>query len=274
MSKNLNYMEYKDEASYFLFSENKTQKGETHYNTHSHPRYEIMFSAEGGVEYVVENRRHELKKGDVLLVKPGLLHFAKRITCAPSLRYCIGFFPESIENGDLAKRIFDKGEHFALGRDSVFAELVSALRHKLENSYKNAESFVKNAIDSMILSLDDELGDIEQTPKQTDTSLNRVIDYVNANLTQIKSMDEIAEALFFSKSYLGHLFKKETGIGIMEYVRNKKVVRARSLIVTGAKPSEVYLECGFSNYPSFFRAYKAFYGVSPKSKKSVSETST
>ena len=144
-------MEYKDEASYFLFSENKTQKGETHYNTHSHPRYEIMFSAEGGVEYVVENRRHELKKGDVLLVKPGLLHFAKRITCAPSLRYCIGFFPESIENGDLAKRIFDKGEHFALGRDSVFAELVSALRHKLENSYNDA----RTAAEEMVAIIDD-----------------------------------------------------------------------------------------------------------------------
>ena len=79
MKKELNVMEYKGECAYLLFAEQKSNAGETHYYTHSHPRHEIMFISEGAVEYVVENRRHELKKGDVLLVKPGLLHFAKSI---------------------------------------------------------------------------------------------------------------------------------------------------------------------------------------------------
>ena len=267
MEKELNVMEHKGEITYFLFAEQKSNAGETHYYTHSHPRHEIMFIAEGSVEYIVENRRHELKKGDVLLVKPGLLHFAKRIISTPSARYCIGFYPEALKNGDMAKELFDKGEHFSLPDSSVFSELALSLRHKLSEKRISSESFSKTLIDAMMISLYDEIGESEEkSPKQTDTSLKRIIDYGSANLTAIQDMDDIAEALFFSKSYLGHLFKRETGIGIMEYVRNKKVSRARSLILTGAKPTEIYLECGFSNYPSFFRAYKAFFGFSPRAK--------
>ena len=267
MEKTLSFMEYKDEDFYFMFSESKTQKGETHYNTHSHPRYEMMFIDEGCVEYLVENRRHELKKGDVLLVKSGILHFARTIVASPSKRYCIGFFPESIPHGNLAKEIFDKGEHFVLGENSLFSKLTNALCHKLENSNTNAKVFTKNLMDSLILALSEETLGAEEEPKSSDSSLKRIIDYINANLTTIKTMDDIADALFFSKSYLGHLFKKETNMGIMEYVRNKKVVRAHTLILNGEKPTEIYLECGFSNYPSFFRAYRAFFGFSPKMKK-------
>ena len=267
MEKELTYMEYKDEDFYFLFSHSKAQKGETHYNTHSHPRHEIMYIAEGGVEYIVENKRHELKAGDVLLVKPGLLHFARKITVSPSLRYCIGFYTESIASGDLAREIFDKGEHFTVGENSVFADLVKTLRHKLENNREKAHDFVGNMMDSMIMMLSEEAPETSEIPKNADSGLQMIIDYISAHLTEIKTMDDIANALFFSKSYLGHLFKKETNIGVMEYVRNKKVMRAHSLILSGEKPTDIYLECGFSNYPSFFRAYRDFFGFSPKIKK-------
>jgi AraC-like DNA-binding protein len=122
-------------------------------------------------------------------------------------------------------------------------------------------------MDSLILALSEETLGAEEEPKSSDSSLKRIIDYINANLTTIKTMDDIADALFFSKSYLGHLFKKETNMGIMEYVRNKKVVRAHTLILNGEKPTEIYLECGFSNYPSFYRAYTSFFGFSPRMKK-------
>ena len=267
MEKEINFIEYRDEDFYFLYTLNKAQKGETHYNTHSHPRHEIMFISEGGIEYVVENRRHELKKGDVLLVKPGLLHFARRITSAPSSRYCIGFYPEALENKELIRDLFDAGEHFSLGEDSVFAHLSETLLYKLSKNQNSSREFAKNIMDAMILTLSEEALGEAHLPKATDSGLQKIIEYINAHLTEIKTMDDIADALFFSKSYLSHLFKKETNIGIMEYVRNKKVVRAHTIIESGEKPTEIFAECGFSNYPSFFRAYRAFYGFSPKTRK-------
>ena len=267
MINNLSISEHKSENFYYLYTKTKSPKGDTCYNTHSHPYYEIMYISEGSVEYLVENRRHELKAGDVLLVKPGLMHVARRILESPSSRFCIGFCSDAIENSRLAESFFDKGEHFSIGESSVFAKIAAILKSKLEISDRNFASFMKYSIDSMMLALDEVgLGE-EKSAAPTDTSLRRIISYIGTNLTSIKTIDDIAEALFFSKSYLGHLFKKETGMGIMEYVRNKKVILANERMQTGEKPTEIYTDCGFSNYPSFYRAYVAYFGKSPINAK-------
>ena len=49
------------------------------------------------------------------------------------------------------------------------------------------------------------------------------------------------------------------------YVRNKKLLLAHRKMRHGKKPTEIYLECGFSSYPSFYRAYIAYFGKKPKS---------
>ena len=63
------------------------------------------------------------------------------------------------------------------------------------------------------------------------------------------------------------IFKNEMGIGIMQYVRNKKVLLANRMIREGEKPTDIYLECGFSNYTSFYRAFYAYFGASPKHQR-------
>ena len=266
-NQTISILEYTDEDFYYLYSETRPPKGDTCYNTHSHPFYEIVYIHEGTVEYLVENRRHELRAGDVLLVKPGLVHVAKKVLETPSSRTCVGFYLESIENSELAESFFNKGEHFTVGEDSIFAKVLGLLKAKLETSGKNSRSFFKYLMDSMLLMLDEEgLGE-EKIAFLTEPGFRRVISYIASNLVSINKIDDIANALFFSPSYLGHLFKREMGIGIMEYVRIKKVILAHEKIMLGAKPTDIYEECGFNNYPSFFRAYRAYFGKSPKSAK-------
>lgn len=272
--KSIYYVEYKDDNFYFLTPEGKNHKGITNYVSHNHPYHEIMYVEEGAVEYLVENRRYELEKGDVLLVKPGLLHFARRIIESPYKRFCIGFNTAALENGKLAESFFAMGEHFSIKEFSIFGKLIGILKEKLESKEENSASFVKHSIELMMLSLSDEgLGEEkeEQIPDSKLKHIRTIIGFINENLKDIKRIDDISEALFFSKSYLGHLFKRETGMGVMEYVRNKKVMRAHERMKAGEKPTEIYSDCGFSNYPSFYRAYVAYFGRSPINYKYKNE---
>jgi AraC-like DNA-binding protein len=266
MDKKLAVIEFKDRDFYFLFVKKKSDTGLTNHKWHEHSFNEIMYLAEGESEYVIENRRYVLKKGDVLLIKAGLHHFERKNIKNDSSLFCLGFFTEEIENGELATEIFNRGEHFSLSESPALSEILKSARDKLALSENNAASFMKAIAESVIFILSDldmkrEFGRVIKN-----ATVRAVIDYINENLASISSIDDIANAVFFSASYVRALFKREMGIGIMEYVRNKKVSRARSLILTGAKPTEIYLECGFSNYPSFFRAYKAFFGFSPRAK--------
>ena len=133
---------------------------------------------------------------------------------------------------------------------------------------KSANDIVlfQSLIDALLISLEEAKPDCDGIAS-SGSNFQKILSYVNKNLTSINKAEDISGALFFSKSYVMHLFKSELRVGVMEYVRDKKILLAHQKIRKGEKPSEVYSKCGFSNYPSFYRAYKAYFGSSPKSAK-------
>ena len=131
---------------------------------------------------------------------------------------------------------------------------------------KSSNLFFKYTVDAMLLSLEDVTPENSYTSSASPT-VERIINFINNNLASIDSAASIADALFISKSHMGRVFKNEMNVSVMEYVRTKKVVLAHRLISDGARPSDVYAECGFSNYPSFYRAYVSYFGAPPKSAK-------
>ena len=267
MERNIEFIDYKNNDFYFLYLERLGEEGATGDKWHEHTFCEIMFITKGEGEYVIENRRYSVKKGDVLLIKGGSYHYKHRVIKSPMGTYCLGFMPEKIENGGIAERIFEKGEHFSVGTDSALAGLLNVAKQKLKKSKNNASQFIKSVTESLVLILSDLDIDQEKTPDVKNKNVQRMLDYIKTNLSLIHSVEDIANAMFFSESYTRSLFKKEMNIGIMEYVRNKKVLLAHRKIRHGRKPSEIYAECGFSNYTSFYRAYLAYFGHSPRLQK-------
>ena len=267
MNKNLNVTDYKNNDFYFLYLESTSDEGITRDKWHEHSFYEIMFIVDGDNEYVIENRRYVAKKGDVLLIKPGSHHFKRTKMSKHSTVYCLGFLPEAISNGGLAETVFDKGEHFSLSDDSPLLDVLSATRKKVSKSKKNISSFIKLAAEVVILILCDLDTEQEIVPEIKNAAVQKMLNYIKENLPNITKVSDVSGATFFSEPYTRTLFKKEMGIGIMDYVRNKKVLLAHRKIRHGRKPTEIYLECGFSNYPSFYRAYVSYFGYSPREQK-------
>ena len=58
--------------------------------------------------------------------------------------------------------------------------------------------------------------------------------------------------------------KKNTGISIHQYLIMRRILIAQELIRQGVKPKDASLQCGFSDYSSFYRAFKMRVGVSPE----------
>ena len=226
-----------------------------------------MYVADGESEYAIENRKYLLKGGDALLVKPYRHHLEYNRIIEKSSLYCIGFSADAIDNGKLAEEIFNKYEYITLGKDSPFEKILTALKLKLQNSNKNAEGYAKSLIEGLVYSLGDCSIRNEEIPGIKNRVVEKTLDYMNENLFAIQSLDDIADALFFSKAYIRAVFAKEMGIGIMQYVRNRKLVYAHDKILAGRKPTEIYTECGFNTYSSFYRAYVSYFGYPPKTKK-------
>ena len=243
--------------------------GYTNFKKHIHPCYEIMFFEEGEVEFTVEEKQYVLKKGDVLLIKPCEYHYGKRITQAPYGRFCLIFSSDIAFSSELVEKIFENGEKISLGESSLTFKLVRALYEKLSQGSQYEEEFARGIINSILISLEDAKPERSALKAERESNSKRVINYVNLHLNSINSVEDISRALFLSRSYIMHIFKSEFKMGVMQYVRNKKLLMAHMEISRGKKPTEVYIECGFSNYPTFFRAYRSYFGAPPKSAKEL-----
>ena len=267
METKLDIVNFKNDNLYFLYVERRVQRGITGREHHNHSFYEIMYVADGESEYAIENKRYLLKGGDALLVKPYRHHLEYNRIAEKSSLYCIGFSVDAIANGALAEQIFKKCDFVSPGNDSAFAKILSAIKTKLRDSRENAEGYVRSLIEALVFALSDCSSRSEGKSEIKNGVVEKTLDYIKANLVNIQSLESIADALFFSKAYVRGVFAKEMGIGIMQYVRNKKVALAHEKILRGEKPTEIYTECGFNTYSSFYRAYLAYFGYPPKTKK-------
>ena len=267
METKLDLVDFKNEELYFLYVERRTSKGITGRTYHNHSFFELMFVLDGESEYAIENRRYLLKGGDALLVNPYRHHLEYNRIIEKSSLFCIGFFPDAISNGALAEKIFQKSDYLSLGKNSSLEHLLCAAKIKLSQNKSNAKEYLKSLIETIIFTLDDQICEKTKPPEIKNEVVEKTLDYISASLRTIGSLDDIAQALFFSKNYVRAVFKKEMGVGIMEYVRNKKVVLAHEKIKRGEKPTEIYIDCGFNTYSSFYRAYLSYFGYPPKTKK-------
>lgn len=91
------------------------------------------------------------------------------------------------------------------------------------------------------------------------------MDYIYSNLHMTITVAELAEQVKLTPNYLSALFKKETGSSLSDYIRNKRVEAAESML----KYSEyTYIEISnylaFSSHSHFAKVFKERTGYTPK----------
>ena len=90
-----------------------------------------------------------------------------------------------------------------------------------------------------------------------------ILDFLNKNLTNRISIDELADKFYMSRYHLMHTFKEETGFTIGSYITTKRLLLARDMIRDGSSVSVACDACGFGSYSSFIRAYRKQFHSTP-----------
>ena len=101
----------------------------------------------------------------------------------------------------------------------------------------------------------------ERRKKQQEDILNYLEKhYADPDLSRL----QVAEAFEMSTSTLSRLFKNQIGVGFSEYVNEKRIERAKDLLLTtSASTREIAEQVGLPNYNYFLRLFKSTVGVSP-----------
>lgn len=91
-----------------------------------------------------------------------------------------------------------------------------------------------------------------------------VISFIDANLHRDIYVEEVAQRAKLSRSRLSHLFKTEVGISLTQYLKKRRMEKARRLLETSFEPvKSVSIEVGYNDSDYFEREFKKASGSTP-----------
>ena len=97
---------------------------------------------------------------------------------------------------------------------------------------------------------------------------SRTCMYLLENLSKQQSLDSISKHMGTNRSKLAASFKSSLGISIFQWLREQRLNKANILICkTTDSIRSIALDVGYSNFPHFSTAYKAYFGTSPSRQR-------
>ena len=88
--------------------------------------------------------------------------------------------------------------------------------------------------------------------------------WLETNLHRRITLEDIARELYVSKSTLSQTFHQKLGISVHRYLTQRRLIAAKTLILEGWSLENIGIQVGFSDYSTFYRAFRQEYGISPR----------
>lgn len=144
----------------------------------------------------------------------------------------------------------------------------TSLADKLPENIKVVEKIYESAYLSSIISHMKEVF-IESSELICDGSsentMKRLLNYIHNNYSKNLKLEGLARLFNYNSSYLGKIFKENTGSSFNNYLDDIRIEHAKELLKTEKlKVYEISEMIGYGNVDYFYSKFKKYVGMSPK----------
>jgi len=267
------------EIYYYNDSKNLTVK------PHKHNYYEFYFFLQGNVSYEIGKERTPMTYGTIAMVPPGVTHRAvihnfdipyRRFVFWVSDEY-LHDFAEMCPSFQFTLNLLDshKGPYI-YPLDYVtfndFLHYLITLLEEVNGSDYGKDDFIVLRVIDLLLHIGKMVYKNQNpaTVKQERDLIEQMSYYIINHLGEELTLETLANQFYLSKYHVAHTFKDHVGISLHQFITKRRLAACKDAILMGGKISEVYSQYGFSDYTSFFRAFKKEYGMSPREFRDLS----
>lgn len=265
----------KDTFEVFHYREPRPNTVEVHH----HDFYEVYYLLRGEVEYWVDGRIIRMCAGDLLLINPMELHrpilegaeqVYERIVVWINKEYI-----EKLDTGGIRlSGCFDTrspGHTHLIRPAGSERSALTARMSELVREFYSPEYGSQMSAYGLFLQFMVQLNRMARhtQPQQEESEqlshlVQQALEHISKHLSEPMSVEDIASRFYVSKYHLSHAFTREVGVSVYRYIMLRRLLMARQLLLAGESAGQVCRSCGFSDYTSFYRAFKSEYGMSPR----------
>lgn len=239
---------------------------------HYHDFHKVVIFISGKVVYHIEGKAYQLSPWDILLVNRHAIHRSEIDPSVPYERFILW-----IQNDILWQELL-KCFQKANDRNYNLIRLNSALQEKMKDILFELETSTKSdgygkeiLTQSLFLQFMVYLNRIflekqyifDKKSYTFDSQIACILQYINHNLKEDLSVETLSARYYVSKYHLMRKFKQETGYTLHNYIVNKRLLMARTLISNGMPVTKAAQESGFAEYSTFSRAYHKQFKTNP-----------
>jgi len=235
-------------------------------STHSHSHYELYILEQGHHEMLVNDALIDVAMHEVVLLKPNIFHRSignrscKRTCIYFSERFLRLFFTEKA-----CSSLLNCFNHEVLVLDKMTFPRLKRLMLLLEKENVDQDDHSIYIYLADILNLLNKEGVAKaDSGNVKGEPIAPILTYINQNYNKLQHIEEIAERFYISKYYLCKIFKKATGLTLVQYISNIKLQNACNMLSnTKLSVSEVAEACGFNSTMYFCKFFKSALKVTP-----------
>lgn len=252
----------------FLHSVNKL-------HMHWHKELEILLVLKGSINLRIGKDLYTLRENDLAMINRNQTHNTSRtreenIVLALQINpdYFAKFHPQIYDIKFCCNSIIYEEENreiYDIIR-SFLAKIVWEINKK-RNGYRLMVGSELNQLLTHIINNCD--NDIMEDARSTITNddmkrLESILGYINENMEEKITLQQLADREHISLYYLSHFFKDKLGLSFQEYINSIRLDKATSLLITtNDNITNIALQCGFSSTTYFNRLFKEVHGYTP-----------
>ena len=243
---------------------------------HSHNFYEMLCCRSScGAEYLVGSERYKLQKGDIISVPPGVSHrpLLPEAMAVPYIRDVLWISEEFLDliqastpelPRDLLRTPFlfrTAGTKWEYLCDRIHEGVLEAENQRLGWNLLVASNTISILIELLRAGIDSGAKPMKAEKPEL---LDQVLAYIEQHLAEKITLADTAHHFYVSESTITQSFRRKMDVSFYRCVTQRRLIAAKTLIESGVPLEAVAEQVGFSDYSSFFRAFKQEYGIAPR----------
>lgn len=214
--------------------------------SHEHDFHQIVLPLHGVIEISVNGVHGIVGVGQTVIIQRGVEHSFK---AQEQSRFLVADLSELPNNACL------------LG--SPFASISGAMQSYCNFTDAQLQHQINTDLEQGIVSLFEKLLLAQEFSPKIDNRISRVLAYIENNLSEECSLEDLASKANLSTSHFKVEFKKQTGKSAGEYLMEQRMENARALLNHTDYPVQIIAERVGYSPSAFSRRFSTYFGEPP-----------